>query len=267
MCLIAFAWRADDRWPLVVAANRDEFYARPTASADWSSDGMRLSGRDLRGGGTWMSVTRDGRFAALTNHRDPSRFRPDAPSRGELVDRVVAATSLDAELAAIASTRGRFNGFHLLAAGWGSPHGRMAIVSHPGPDEARTVEPGIHALSNAALDAPWPKADALAARLRDAISTSGHEEDLVDRLMAGLADRRIAPDGALPSTGVPLALERALSAAFIRMPDYGTRSSTVLVVDADGRALFVERRCEPDAPSDERRFSFATPALSAARAT
>lgn len=272
MCLIAFAWSANDRYPLVVASNRDEFYARSSTPAAWSDDGHRLSGRDLRGGGTWMGVARDGRFSALTNHRDPRSTRPDAPSRGALPDRVLApGVEPVAALRAIASEADRYNGFNLLAARWNGVDVGMWIVSAPGESgraRVETVAPGIHGLSNARLDSPWPKVvrakDALAAALAD----DPAPDPLVDRLFALLADEAIAPDDALPSTGVPTDVERALSAAFIRMPGYGTRASTLLIVERDGRTTFVERRSEPDVAPDTRRFSFETRCVvSAARAT
>jgi uncharacterized protein with NRDE domain len=257
VCLIAFAWQADANYPLIVAANRDEFFARPTTAAAWSDDGRRLSGRDLKAGGTWMGATRDGRFAALTNHRDPAAFRPDAPSRGELVDRFLDAVNPDDTLSRIAAERARFNGFNLLAARWDTSTASMAIVSHPGVAALVPVEPGIHALSNAHLDTAWPKVVAITDGLRAALRDASGRDELVDRLFALLGDGRVAPDDALPRTGISLDWERALSAAFIRTGDYGTRSSTVYVVDRDGDALFVERRCEPDQPVDERRFAFA----------
>ncbi len=266
MCLIAFAWRADADFPLVVAGNRDEFFARPTTSAAWSADDRVLAGRDLRSGGTWMGVTRDGRFAALTNHRDPAAFRSDAPSRGELVDRVLRARHPGGTLDDIAHDGARFNGFNLIVAQWGDADA-MTVVSHPGASTTGSIGAGIHGLSNARLDTPWPKVTALQQRLRSALASTRARDDLIARLFDALADPRIAADAELPHTGVPHAFERALSAAFIRTPGYGTRSSTVLVVERDGRATFVERRCEPDVPVDQRRFDFRTPPLSAAPAS
>ncbi len=260
MCLIAFAWQADADYPLVVAGNRDEFFARPTAAARWSGDGRILSGRDLQGGGTWMGVSRDGRFAALTNHRDPTTIRPDAPSRGELVDRMLRAHYPEAELDAIARDRARFNGFNLIAAQW-HPRPAMVCVSHPGENDLRPIAPGVHGLSNARLDTAWPKVDGIKAVLGDALRSRHDRDTLIEHLFAALSDERIADDDELPHTGVPRDVERALSAAFIRLPGYGTRSSTVFVVDRDGEATFVERRCEPDAPLDERRFGFRISAI------
>jgi uncharacterized protein with NRDE domain len=258
VCLIAFAWQAHADYPLIVAGNRDEFFARPTASADWSADGRTLAGKDLKGGGTWMGVSRDGRFAALTNYRDPPAFRPDAPSRGELVDRVLREASMDATLRDIAKTSARFNGFNLLAARWrpDDDANGLWIVSSSVASRPAPVAPGIHGLSNAVLDTPWPKVNRAVDGMREALATSPDTDTLVERLFALLTDDAIVPDVRLPRTGVSLEFERALSATFIRMPGYGTRSSTVLIVDRRGHETFVERRCEPDVPVAERRFAF-----------
>lgn len=260
MCLIAFAWQAHDDFPLIVAGNRDEFFERPTAPADWWPDGVRLAGRDLRAGGTWMGVARNGRFAALTNHRDPTAMRADAPSRGALVgDFLAAGCPPAAALEQIAGTAARYNGFNLLAAQWSATRADamgMWVVSGPADATPLGIVPGVHALSNARLDTSWPKVDRAGDALRTVVKTVRSVDALVDDLFALLDDRTIADDRDLPRTGVPLAVERALSAAFIRMPGYGTRASTVLVVDRHGRATFVERRCEPDRPFVEQRFSF-----------
>ena len=267
MCLIAFAWQAHAEYPLIVAANRDEFFARPTASAAWWEDGQRLAGRDLRAGGTWMGVSRAGRFAALTNYRDPSSQRGDAPSRGALVGDVLGneGSMLDA-LERVRVDAARYNGFNLLAAQWHPDATRAAmwIVSNRGDARPQPVLPGIHALSNAALDTPWPKVERATRAMQDAIRAvvqgANHRETDRDNLCAGLfallADRDIARDEDLPHTGIAPDVERALSAAFIRMPGYGTRSSSLFLVDREGDAHFIERRCEPELPIQERRFDF-----------
>ena len=260
MCLIAFAWQAHAGYPLVVAGNRDEFFARPTAPAAWWPDGRRLAGRDLRAGGTWMGVARTGRFAALTNHRDPGAMRTDAPTRGALVgDFLASPDAAPSVLARIADEASRYNGFHLVAADW-SGDGPAALWIVAGSAEAapQPVVPGIHALSNARLDTPWPKVVSATAALRRALERDRGLDALIEDSFALLGDRTIADDRDLPRTGVSLEIERALSAPFIRMPGYGTRSSTVIVVDRRGRVTFVERTCEPDSPIDERRFSFVT---------
>ena len=252
MCLIACAWQAHPDFPLVVAGNRDEFFARPTAAADWWSDADLLAGRDLKAGGTWMGVSRHGRFAALTNYRDPQSHRPDAPSRGALVGEFVTSdASPVTALERIAEDAHRYNGFNLLAAQWRGDEAGLWIVGGP---VVTAVEAGVHALSNARLDTSWPKVDHAIDGLRTALSSAGDTDGLVSALFTMLDDRTIADDERLPQTGIALATERALSAPFIRMPGYGTRASTVLVVERDSRATFVERRCEPDQPVDERRF-------------
>ena len=255
MCLIAFAWRAHPDFPLVVAGNRDEFFARPTAAATWWSPFGILAGRDLKAGGTWMGVAHNGRFAALTNYRDPPNQRPDAPSRGALVaDFLVSDTSPATVLDRIAAEAHRFNGFNLLAAQWRGGDAGLWIVA--GPDASRTtvVVPGVHALSNARLDDRWPKVDHAIDGLRAALASARDPNQLIAASFALLDDRTVAADERLPSTGVPLDTERALSAPFIRMPDYGTRASTILLVERSGRATFVERRHEPDELVQERRF-------------
>lgn len=267
MCLITFAWQAHPRYPLVIAANRDEFFARPTAPADWWPDDHRLAGRDLQGGGTWMGVSRDGRFAALTNLRDPAAFRPGAPSRGAMVADFLATRSdpLHA-VERIAAEAPRFNGFNLLAGIWRAGHAALWIVPGPDATSSASVAPGVHGLSNARLDTAWPKVARVTDGLRDALTMPGDRDRMVERLFDLLADRSVADDDdQLPQTGVSVDVERALSAAFIRMPGYGTRASTVVVFQADGRALFVERTVEPDVPTRDARFEFAIGA-SAARA-
>ncbi len=261
MCLIAFAWQAHADYPLVVAANRDEFFARPTASARWWPDDDLLAGRDLRAGGTWMGVTRGGRFAALTNFRDPSSQRPDAPSRGALVgDFLTDAGPAGPALARIAAGAARFNGFNLLAAQWHADDGPVGAWALSGPEASMVVPvaPGVHALSNARLGVSWPKVDYVVEQTREALATATDTATLVERLMTMLGDRTVASDDRLPGTGIPLEVERALSAPFIRMPGYGTRASTVFVVDRRGRTTFVERRFEPDAAVEESRFAFET---------
>ena len=256
MCLIALAWQAHPDFPLVVAGNRDEFFARPTAPADWWPDRPMLAGRDLRAGGTWMGVSRSGRFAALTNHRDPSAQRADTPSRGALVgDFLFDDGESEAVLQSIADAAHRYNGFNLLAGQWHGSTGLWAVTSEAG-SRPTPIAPGVHALSNARLDTPWPKVDRAIAATRAALQSAASPDGLVDDLFAMLADRRIADDASLPSTGVARDVERALSAPFIRMPGYGTRASTVFIVDREGHATFVERRCEPDVAVEERRYPF-----------
>lgn len=236
MCLVVFGLHAHPRYPLVVAANRDEFVARPSEpAAFWQGYDGLLAGRDLVAGGTWMGVTRSGRFAALTNVRDPLAFEASAPSRGDLVVRFLAgAEEPVAHMRRLAAEGSRRNGFNLLAAA----NGRLAWFSNAG-GEPREVEAGVHAMSNALLDTPWPKVRRSASGLARIL---GRQDELdPEELFALLADREPAPDGELPDTGVGLATEQILSSPFIAAPGYGTRGSTLLLVTPAGRATFLER--------------------------
>ncbi|HET6762452.1 MAG TPA: NRDE family protein [Longimicrobiaceae bacterium] len=251
MCLILFAHRAHAEYALVVAANRDEMYDRPTAAAAfWRDAPDLLAGRDLREGGTWMGITRGGRFAAVTNYREVPLSRDGKRSRGHLVAGFLRGGQAPEPYAADLAARGdEYNGFNLLV---GDVTG-LAYASNRGRG-ARLLAPGIYGLSNALLDDPWPKVVRGKAALADALA--GPEDALEARLFAALADRGIAPDEALPTTGVGIERERALSASFIATPVYGTRCSTVLIVRHDGRATFTERRVGATGDAaDESRFT------------
>ena len=239
MCLVALALDQDRRFPLVVAANRDEFYKRPSARLSWwtpSNGGPPiLSGRDLEAGGTWMGLTAQGRLALLTNIRDPKRNDPGAPTRGNIVPAWLGATERVDRFWMRTALSG-YNGFNLIAADfqlgecyWASNNG-----SHP-----QRLERGIYGLSNASLDTSWPKVDALKARLRDALISEESVDALAARLFAALADRSMASENALPETGIPQDRERLLSSAFIRTPDlsYGTRCSTLIITERVNRHL------------------------------
>ena len=248
MCLIAFAWKAHPDFPLVVAANRDEWRARPAAPAHWWEDrpGL-LAGRDLEAGGTWMGVTRGGRFCAVTNFRDPSDKRGDARSRGELVADFLSGADMPADYCGKLALRADdYNGFNLLAGAGGS---LVYFGSREG--EAREVEPGIHALSNHLLDEPWPKVRCA----REAMARAVGDGD--EPLFAMLADTTPGRDEELPATGVGLAWERRLSPALILGKEYGTRASTVLRRSAAGQVRFEERtRNATGTVTDSRVFAF-----------
>jgi uncharacterized protein with NRDE domain len=239
MCLIVLAWEASPKTRLAVAANRDEFFARRAAPAAWWADAPDvLAGRDLEAGGTWLGVTRAGRFAALTNFRDASAPKKDgAPSRGALAGDFLrgAATAAD-YVASVQPGAGRYHGFNLLV----SDGVELWSFSNVEGDPVR-VGPGVRGLSNHLLETPWPKVTAARSRLEAALGATGDAEDLERRLLKLLEDRTIALDGALPTTGLPPDWERALSAAFVELPGYGTRASTAFVLGADGAARFAER--------------------------
>jgi uncharacterized protein with NRDE domain len=234
MCLILFSWKAQPEYQLVVAANRDEWLDRPTAPAQWWDDAPDLlAGRDLKAGGTWMGITRSGRFAAITNFRDPSDKRSTAPSRGTLVMDFLLDDRAPREfLEAVSQRDETFNGFNLVA---GDGKKLVCLASRDGV--VREVEPGIHGLSNHVLDEPWPKV----ARGRIELQRAMRAPLDPEALFTVLSDRTAAPDAELPETGVGLEWERVLSPALIVAPGYGTRSSTVLVIGKDGDVVFEER--------------------------
>lgn len=252
MCLILAAWGIHPGHPLVVAANRDEFFARPTAVAGfWADAPFLCAGRDLEAGGTWMGVTRTGRFAALTNYRDPAQMRPAAPSRGRLVADFLAGSEAPASYLARTAEYGRScNGYNLLVG-----DGRELWWSSNMGGAARRLEPGVYGLSNHLLDTPWPKVGAGKTALAQSLALLPDERPLFNLLR----DDGIHPDDALPSTGVPLEWERLLSSAFVRSPEYGTRSSTVLRVGLDGWVTFDEQTWLPGAVAGGRvRHRFRT---------
>lgn len=251
MCLVLVAWRAHPDYPLVVAANRDEFFARPTAPVAFWPDGDILAGRDLKDGGTWMGVTRSGRFAALTNYRNPTRHREGRASRGQLVTDFLAAATPPAEwLTDIAAQAADYNDFNLLA----SDDGSLASLSSVS-GEVRILEPGIYGLSNHLLDTPWPKVAAAKSALSAALAALPDDGPLFDLLR----DDSIHPDSDLPRTGISLEWERLLSAAFVSAPGYGTRSSTVLLLGVSRGLTFDEQSwLEGGKPGGRVRFRLAT---------
>lgn len=228
MCLITLAYHIHPRYPLVLAANRDEFLDRPTSPAHWWPDATHLlAGRDLRAGGTWMGITRQGRFAALTNHRDLRRPKKEGPSRGLLVRAVLEHTP---DLGSSAD----HEGFNLL---YGTVH---ALHYHSNVELVdRPLAAGIHGLSNAFLNTAWPKVERAKRGLEQALDLP--DALLTDALFAFLLDDARPPDDRLPRTGLSMEQERAVSSVFIDTPGYGTRCSTVVLVDHQGIVHFHER--------------------------
>ena len=233
MCLIALAWRAREDLPFVVAANRDEWRERPTVAAHWWTDHPEIfAGRDLQAGGTWMGITRGGRFAAITNFRDPSDRRSTARSRGELVSGfLLAREAPQAYAASLAARAADYNGFTILV---GDGRSLWSFASREGVP--REVAPGVHALSNHVLDEPWPKV----TQAREAMAAALRERDPEPLLEAFLSRPDAVADHHLPDTGVGIDWERRLSPPLIVGADYGTRSSTLLRVEANGAQHFRE---------------------------
>ncbi|KVO70737.1 NRDE family protein [Burkholderia ubonensis] len=280
MCLIAFDWQPDAAAGPVftLAANRDEFFRRTSAPLSWWEDvpGL-LAGRDLEAGGTWLGVSRDGRFAALTNYRAPFDIRAGAPTRGKLVSDYLGGqpvAPLD-YLARLAEHAAVYNGFNLLVGDWKRRElawfCNRAAEDAAGVDAPMLVPAGVHALSNGRLDTPWPKVVRKRAELGTLLTDDPTPP--LDDLIALMRDPHIAADDALPHTGIPLERERALSAAFIETPEYGTRGTTALrVTMKEGVRLTVEikERCDDDGShrivrpgAFERAFTFDIDAMQA----
>ncbi len=232
MCLVVFALHVHPDFPLVVLANRDEYYARPSAPAQPFAEAPEIfGGRDLQSGGTWLAVSAAGRFAAVTNFRSPLAVR-SGRSRGTLV-REALQPHADPASWAQGIDRPLYPSFNLLL---GDRH--ELFYTHDCSEGVKRLTGGVHGLSNARLDEPWPKVRRASARLLQLLDAPTLE---LEAAFAILADRAPAPDSELPDTGVPLALERQLSAAFIALPGYGTRASTVVLAHRDGRWRFAER--------------------------
>jgi len=241
MCLAVLALHHIAGVPVLIAANRDEFHARPTQpAAAWPGRPAIYAGRDLRAGGTWMGVDERGRYAVVTNFRDPLNLQADAPSRGALVEDYLRGDMPPADYLAGVHARGaRYNGFNLIVgdagAAWYASNRDGAPCALP---------PGIYALSNHLLDTPWPKLARTKAAFQQVLHAAPQPD--LPALYATLADRTPADDHTLPDTGIGLARERLLSSPFIVSPEYGTRGSTVLALHADGRGELHERRYGPD---------------------
>ena len=255
MCLILLAFDSHPDYSLIVAANRDEFYDRPTAPAEFWPDAPHvLAGRDLQAGGTWLGIDRSGRFAAVTNYRQGTREPTAARSRGHLVSGFLTSEAAPIEyLRQVERDRGRYNGFNLLV---GDP-GSLGYCSNRG-GTPRMVNPGVYGLSNHLLDTAWPKVVTGKSALEALVRQS--QAELVHELFDLLADRTRPADDLLPRTGITGEWERLLSSAFIASETYGTRSSTVVLVGRDGGIVFVERSFgAAGKPGESRRFSLEPP--------
>ncbi len=232
MCLIAFAWKTGPG-KLILAANRDEFFHRPARKASFWNDGHTLGGIDLKHGGTWLAINRSGRFAALTNYRDPAGSNGDAPSRGSIVaDFVKGSVSPRRYTEQIRSRWPRFNGFNLLM----MEQDRLFYFCNVNK-KCKMLDPGVYGLSNHLLDTPWPKTLRVKKGLQALLDKNAVDHDALLQL---LGDRERAPDERLPDTGIPKDLEKALSSVFISTDGYGTRCSTMVTIAHDGKVDFTE---------------------------
>lgn len=258
MCLLAFAWRVHPSFPLVLVGNRDEFHDRPAEAAHWwsSPDGI-LAGRDLQAGGAWLGLSRRGRFAVVTNYREPGVATSGRRSRGDLVvDFLSRGGSVEDWMDELTGRSDEYGGFNLIV----GDREQIHYLTNRG-EGRRFLAPGVHGLSNHQLDTPWPKVTAARGRLERLIEADRVEPEALFGL---LADRTPAEEGDLPDTGVPIEWERLLSSAFIVDPRYGTRVSTVVLAGINRRFDFAERRFDPDGRGEgvsEFSFSPSPPAL------
>lgn len=236
MCLILFAYQSHPDYRLILAANRDEFYDRPTRpAAFWGDAPEILAGQDLKAGGTWMGITKTGRFAAITNYREAGSTRENAPSRGDLVKGFLMDSSRPCEyLKAVRDKGWAYNGFNLIIGD------AKDLFYYSNRDEnIQIIEPGIHGLSNHLLNTPWPKITQGTSKLQSLIN---QKEGLSsDDLFKILGNRSIPPDKELPDTGVGLKWEQMLSPIFITSDIYGTRCSSILLWKYTGEVTFLER--------------------------
>ena len=256
MCLILFAFDTHPAYRLVLAANRDEYYRRPTEGLhEWTDTPGLLAGRDLEQLGTWMGVTRTGRLAAITNYRDPGSIRPHAPSRGQLVANFLKSTAPASDCMANIAAKGHlYNGFNLIGM-----RGKDLYYYSNRKGRPERLKPGLYGLSNHLLDTAWPKVERGRKALARLLPPHGKavEPETILRL---LEDQRRPADHQLPDTGMGLEKERMLAPMFITSPDYGTRSSSILLIDRQGHVTFIERVWLPARPSpvplETRQFSF-----------
>ncbi|REL37615.1 NRDE family protein [Rhodohalobacter sp. SW132] len=235
MCLIVFSYKNHPRYPLILAGNRDEFYERPTQKAHfWENEPTILAGKDLKAGGTWLGLSKRGTLAALTNYRDFKTARESHQSRGILIPRFLTNDeNPESTLQRFLQQREDFDGYNLLAGSVSRLYYLTNIrgIYHP-------IEPGIHGLSNAFLDTPWPKVEHAKAMFRESISSEEPDKEAIFRMLKN--DKKY-PAAHLPDTGLSPEMERAVSPLFIRTSDYGTRCSTLLMVDTNHNVTFIER--------------------------
>jgi uncharacterized protein with NRDE domain len=257
MCLLVLAWQAHPRYRLVVAANRDEYHERPAAAlAKWPPPAALIGGRDLRAQGAWLAVDRERRFGVVTNFRELQRPRPGAPSRGELIPRYLSAPaahqSAQQFFAALQVQAQRYSGFNLLLADRDS----LWYGSNRATPFARALTAGIYGLSNELLDTPWPKLQRVRRGFEAWLTRPQPASPAA--LFELLNDRTQAPDdAALPhsGSGLPSEWDRILSAPFVLHPQYGTRCSSVVLLEPGGRLYLAERRFDPRGePAGETEF-------------
>ena len=235
MCLVVFAHNSHPNYKFIFVANRDEFYDRPTEQADfWKDQPDLLAGKDLKAGGTWMGITKSGKFAAITNYRDLSDIKEDAPTRGLLVTNYLLSNLSSGEYYnSIKGDLKKYNGFNLML---GDIDNLYYFSTHI--EGLRKLDHGVHGLSNAVLDTPWPKVEKSKKHFLKLVK---HEEIHAWELLSLLTDTRKANEKDLPDTGVGTEWEKVLSSVFIQSPHYGTRCSTAILIDNNNTVRFAEK--------------------------
>lgn len=254
MCLILFAYHCHPEFPLIVAANRDEFYSRPTRAPHfWEDCPDIFAGRDLQAGGTWMGVSRGGRFAAVTNYREGQATPTNKTSRGELCSRFLDADIDPQEyLAELAQRPDAYAGYNLLAGDFSDPQSpRLGYFSNRPHTPATRLPAGIYGLSNGVLDEPWPKVSSGKQQLQQRLQQDPEQIQQI------LLDGTTADFSQLPDTGIEKSLEEKLSSRFIKMEDYGTRNSTVIRIHRSGEVQWLEQQFGPNGtPAEQRAYRF-----------
>ena len=251
MCLIFLSYKQNKEYPLIVLANRDEFYNRPTQPADYWHENLNiLGGKDLEGGGTWMGITKNGFMAMLTNYRDVANLKPNAPTRGKLVSDYLHGEFKTKEyLLALSQTGSQYNGYNLIAGSFDDPW----YYSNYQPKVVR-LGSGLYGLSNGLLNSNWPKVETGKSMLSPLLAKSNLNKQ---ELFNTMTSKNIAEDKKLPSTGLTLEKERLLSPMFIETEGYGTRCTTLITVNKNGQVEFTERQFENGKPTgDENNYTF-----------
>lgn len=248
MCLIVFSYKTHPKYKFILAANRDEFYDRPTTTVDWWEDHELLAGRDLKAKGTWMGVDKKGRFAAVTNFRDIKNIKEDVRSRGDLPVNFLIGNQSSEEYSNVVFHGGsQYNGFNLL-----TMDDEMAHISNY-DKQVNILSPGVYGLSNALLDTPWPKVK----KSKELFQSKIKEDFQLEELIQLMQDDKVASDEDLPPTGLSLEMERAVSAMCIKTSNYGTCCSTAITIDFDGNVNYMEKSYPVGDRKDETKsFSF-----------
>tara|TARA_R100001143_G_scaffold58746_1_gene56828 strand:- start:39468 stop:40256 length:789 start_codon:yes stop_codon:yes gene_type:complete len=239
MCLIVFAYKYHPQYPLILAGNRDEFHQRPTQKLHvWDGDPKILAGKDLKAGGTWLGINQHGKFAAVTNYRDLSNIKKNAPSRGSIVTEILNSDlSTKEKLSDMAPDFSKYNGFNLIAGTvddlyYGSNHDHSF----------QKIKPGLYGISNASLNTPWPKTNSALENFSTVLNNGQPDSNEIFDL---LSDTNRYPKEMLPKTGLSPEMEKAVSSVFILTEDYGTRSSALLFFDKSGNVKFTEKTYSP----------------------